>query len=236
MSRRNQFKSAFTLAVAALSLLSVGNQVQATVFSDDFNGYSGNQNNAQFQSNLEISHSGTSPGWSSTGGGAIHAVDLANLNGQNNPSNYAPMIWQDNVLTQAAGIAANVSGFTYSVNFDASAAVYAAGGQATQAHDAIKVDVLRSDNSVLASYMHAPGAWTGNMLFGSDSFQYIGDGSGDVRLRIGPNTAGDGHFQGSIDNIVVNFADAGINVPEPATATLALLGLGGLMMRRRRAS
>jgi hypothetical protein len=39
----------------------------------------------------------------------------------------------------------------------------------------------------------------------------------------------------NIDAVVIDYtAPAIVNVPEPATATLAMLGLGGLMMRRRR--
>jgi hypothetical protein len=45
------------------------------------------------------------------------------------------------------------------------------------------------------------------MAFAADGFQYTGDGSGDVRLRIkpvGPQTSG--RFHGAIDNIIVRKA------------------------------
>ena len=53
------------------------------------------------------------------------------------------------------------------------------------AGDALLIEVLRADNSVLASTTNAPGAWTGKMTFTPANFEYKGDGSGDVRLRIG---------------------------------------------------
>jgi len=92
----------------------------------------------------------------------------------------------------------------YRVNFEVSAAVYAGSSQATQAGDALLIEVLRADNSVLASTTNAPGAWTGKMTFTPASFHYKGDGSGDVRLRIGPaGTMNSGRFHGAIDNIMV---------------------------------
>ena len=119
------------------------------------------------------------------------------------------MIWQDNVITSGA-IGANASGQVYRVNFEASPAVYAASNseQATEAGDALLIEVLRSDNRVLASHNCSPGAWTGAMAFAADGFQYTGDGSGDVRLRIkpaGPQTSG--RFHGAIDNIIVRKAE-----------------------------
>ena len=84
------------------------------------------------------------------------------------------------------------------------ATVYAGSSQATQAGDALLIEVLRADNSVLAGTTNAPGAWTGKMTFTPASFQYKGDGSGDVRLRIGPaGTMNSGRFHGAIDNIMV---------------------------------
>jgi hypothetical protein len=113
------------------------------------------------------------------------------------------MIFEDNVITSRA-IAANVAGHAYRVNFEASAAVYNGLSQATQAGDALLFEVLRGDNSVLASITKAPGAWTGKMAFAPASLDYKGDGSGDVRLRIGPaKTMNSGRFHGVIDNVTV---------------------------------
>jgi hypothetical protein len=184
--------------------------------AENFNSYSGTQNAIQWQSGLKVAHSGSVTGWTKTGENSMHAVDRANRAGQSNPQNWAVMIWQDNVLTSGA-IAANASGQVYRVEFEASAAVYAATHpqQATQAGDALLIEVLRGDGRVLASHRHSPGAWTGTLAFAAAGFQYTGDGSGDVRLRIkpaGPQTSG--RFHGAIDNIIVR--KAAVRSPKPA--------------------
>jgi len=185
-------------------------QLQITVagspgvlFAGNFNRYSGNQNETQYQSSLKVACNGNVAGWTHAGTSVMHAVDRANPAGQSNPSDWAVMIWQDNVITSHA-FDANAAGHAYCVNFEAGAAVYADASQATKAGDALLVEVLRKDNSVLASHTHAPGAWTGKMAFTAASFQYTGDGSGNVRLRIGPSGPMDsGRFQGAIDNVIV---------------------------------
>jgi hypothetical protein len=190
-------------------------QLQITVagasgvhFSEKFNRYNGEQNETQDQSGLKVAHSGTVVGWSHAGAGAMHAVDRANQAGQSHPSDWAVMIFEDNVITSKA-IGANVAGQSYRVNFELSAAVYNGASQATQAGDALLIEVLRADNSILASTTKAPGAWTGKMAFTPTSLEFKGDGSGDIRLRIGPAGAGkSGRFHGAIDTIIVKDADS----------------------------
>ena len=55
--------------------------------------------------------------------------------------------------------------------------------------------MLLGDNTVLASHTYSPGAWTGDMAFTPVSFQYIGNGGSDVRLRVGPEILNLGRFQ-----------------------------------------
>jgi hypothetical protein len=175
-------------------------------FDENFNSYSATQNTVQWQRGLKVAHSGSVTGWTKTGFHAMHAVDRANRAGQSNPPNWAVMIWQDNVITSGA-IAANAPGQVYQIDFEVSAAVYAATSpqEATKAGDALLVEVLRGDDSVLASHRHSPGAWTGAMAFVAAGFQYTGDGSGDIRLRIkGPQASG--RFHGAIDNIILRKA------------------------------
>ncbi len=174
-------------------------------FAENFSRYSGNQNGTQYQSGLKVAYHGNVAGWTHAGTGTIHAVDRANSAGQLNPPNWAVMIWQDNVITSRS-FAANAAGHAYCVNFEAGAAVYADThpDQATRSGDALLIEVLRGDNSVLARHIHEPGAWTGKMAFVAATFEYKGDGSGDIRLRIGPSgTLTSGRFQGAIDNVIV---------------------------------
>lgn len=222
-----------TRLICCVLLMLGGSAAAATIFTEDFNSYAGNQNSTQADTGLEVAFGGSVAGWSASGAGVMHAVDLANLGGQSNPSDWAIMFWQDNVITQASAIAANESGTSYEVTFDYGAAVYGAGNysQRTGAGDAILVEVLRADNSVLASNTFAPGAWdAGNYnLDGglSGTLAYIGDGTGNVRLRIGPAVGNQSRFEGEIDNISVDL------IPEPSVALLGAVG-ALLLLRRRR--
>ena len=188
------------LAFGLLACLSAPAGAQ-TIFTEDFNGYVGNQNNTQGNTGLNVAHTGSVSGWSTSGAGTMHAVDFG-------ASDWAIMFWQDNVITQTVGIAANESGTSYEVTFDFGTADYA-GGQGTGAGDSILVEVLRGDDSVLASNTFTLGAWgDGNYNLEAGlqgTLGYGGDGTGDVRLRIGP-AAGNfnqGRFAGEIDNLSV---------------------------------
>lgn len=197
-----------------------------TIFTEDFNGYAGNQNDSQSDTALDVAHTGTVTGWSNSGSGTMHAVDLGS-------SDWAIMFYQNNVITQSVGIGANDSGTSYEVTFDYGTGVYSQLSQKTEAVDGLLVEVLRADNSVLASNTFTPGAWgAGNYNLDAGltgTLPYVGDGTGVVRLRIGPDgPLNSGNFEGEIDNISVD------SVPEPTTT--ALLGLGGLalILRRRK--
>ena len=204
--------------------------VTTTIFTEDFNSYSGNQNGTQSDTGLEVAHTGNVAGWTNAGSGTIHAVDLANLGGQSNPSDWAVMFFQNNVITQAAGIAANEVGKSYDVTFDYGTGVYAQLSQMTEATDSLLVEVLRGDNSVLASDTFTPGAWgAGNHNLDAGlqgTLSYTGDGTGNVRLRIGPTAPlTSGNFEGEIDNLTVTVGAAptitgtvvGQNVDDNAT-------------------
>jgi hypothetical protein len=176
------------------------------LLNENFNGYTGNQNGLQYQTGLKVSHSGTVPGWGRTGGGVAHAVDRTGGGLE------AVMIWQDNVITLDSAIAANQSGETYHVDFVAAPATYVENTQATTADDAMVIDVLRGDDSVLATYTCYPGVF-GAASFSPFSFQYVGDGSGGVRMRVGPLAAA-GHFCGAIDNLRVATNYVPLSPPE----------------------
>jgi len=167
-------------------------------FAESFRRYRGTQNNVQWQSARRVAYLGTVPGWQVAGEGALHAVDC----GDGTEPDWGVMLWQDNVLTSST-IGANHKGTTYRVELEVSAAVYAQAEQATQAGDAVRIAVLRADGSVLAEQRCEPGAWTGAMQFAARALDYAGDGSGDVRLRIGPADAPRGRFQGAVRRIVV---------------------------------
>jgi hypothetical protein len=135
----------------------------------------------------------------------MHAVDRSMRTSEValTPSDWAIMIFKDNVITSGE-IEANTSGKSYQVSFEASPAVYGDLSQATKAGDALVVEVLRKDGSVLKKIEHTLGAWSGKSAFAPAQFSYQGNGSGDIRLRIGAagNTIDD-RFKGAIDNLIV---------------------------------
>ena len=154
---------------------------------------------------------------------------------QGGAGDYAVMIFGNNVVTQKTGFAgANTSGVTYYASYDIGPTVYTDPNQATQAGDTFVVDLLRANDSVLASNAVAPGAWTGNQTFSQSYFSYVGDGSGPLRLRLSSGNT-QTRFVGAIDNMA--FWDT-VPVPEPSACATALAGAAcggyGLWRRRRR--
>ena len=66
------------------------------------------------------------------------------------------------------------------------------------------MEVLRKDGSVLKSFEHTLGAWSGKSEFATTQFSYQGDGSGDIRLRIrAAGSKTDDRFIGAIDNLTL---------------------------------
>ena len=102
-------------------------------------------------------------------------------------------------------MAANVSGKSYDVRFNAGPSVWAACGQATLAGDGLVFKILRADGSELATHTTLPEAWAGTQTFAPDSFTYVGDGTGVVRLSIetNANASGTSRFAGAVDDIVI---------------------------------
>jgi hypothetical protein len=173
------------------------------IFIESFGGYKGTQNATQTTTGLNVAHDGKVLGWTGLGRGFMHAVDRSFKGGEVTPSDWAIMIFDDNVLT-SADIDANTTGTTYRVAFETSPAVYSQKTQATQATDTLRIDVLRKDGSVLKSFKHAPGAWKGQTEFSAVGFDYTGDGSGSLRLRIAAEGASkSGRFAGAIDNLII---------------------------------
>ena len=167
------------------------------LFQEDFAGFTGTLvAGAQGGTGLDLAHSGSVTGWSKAGSGTMHAVDLGS-------SDWAIMFWADNVIT-SSGVVANDSGQSYELTFDYGTASWS-GTDGTRAGDGLLVEILRADDTVLASNTFLPGAWgPGNYNLDAGlqgSVSYTGDGSGDVRIRIGSLNAG--AFNGSIDNLLL---------------------------------
>jgi hypothetical protein len=106
------------------------------------------------------------------------------------------MFWQS-ILSRAAGHSYGAAGIWH-------ASVYGDLSQVTKAGDTLLVEVLRKDGSVLKSFEHTPGAWSGKSAFAAARFDYQGDGSGDVRLCVGTAVKKTSDcFTGATDNLIV---------------------------------
>lgn len=223
-------------AALATGLLAATAQA-VPIFSEDFNSISGSLSQTQLSTGLDFGPNINVTGWTAVGGNALHMIDLDETAG----TNYAAQLFggisgslAPNTLTLNTGIAANANGTEYVVDFIADATVGAGNGAASQAADGLKIEILRGDNSVLATYSNTAehGAFatsndgSSTQVLEADSFTYIGDGTGNVRIRISSVRENQTSFGGVIDDLSVS------EVPEPGS--LALLGLGGLLVARRR--
>jgi hypothetical protein len=193
----------------------------APLFSESFGSYLGNQNAKQFGTGLRVAHSGLLRGWSSTGSNSVHAVERLATSGQ---SDWAVMIFKDNVLTSPE-LEANTVGRPYRVEFETSPAVYAAPEQGTINGDGLVFDILRRDGTIIKSFEQLTGSWRDGMAFAQRRFDYQGDGSGPIRIRISSSRSlVDDRFKGALDNLSV--FDASFSGPVVPLRSLQSLNAG----------
>ena len=201
-SKRLSFR---TCAVLALSLL-VGrvaySEPASALFTEDFNGEAALiGRNYQAQTFLPVKHGHELPGWTKQGDDMpVHWVEQS-------PGNWALMLVanraQQNIFTQKKGMTVNDKGHVYTVSLDAGPAVYAGLSQETAAGDQIAVELLRSDGTVLWKRMVTPGKWRGKPVMENHTFNYEGDGTGPLRLRLSPVYTSGVRFFGAIDHIQI---------------------------------
>lgn len=220
-----------TTAIALLTMASLtsGHAAGAAIYTENFNRYTPTpSSDFQIDTNLKLSAYGDVTAWTKFGTNALHAVDRGG-------NDWAMMLFDRNWILMNSAIAANASGTSYTVSFDIAAAVYKGRQQRSVAGDTLRFEVINSLDAVIASFDYATPAWTGNALnpFVPSSFTYMGNGSGDVRLRISDPLIND-HFGGAIDNLAFSLTNN--TVPEPTTGLLLLGGLSAIALMRRRSS
>ena len=221
-------------ALAALAFCSLPARAGILV-NFDLNGITNAQiSSLQYQTGNQLVFGATLTDWTKSGFNAVHAIQLSGST-PGGPGNYAIMIFDDNLITQQTPFAANTLNQTYYVSYDIGPTVYSNPAQATQAGDALRVNLLRGDSSILASSVVAPGAWAGVQTFSRAYFSYVGDGTGDLRIQMRSDTP-NGRFSGAVDNMAFwNSVPTPIGaVPEPGTWAAAALLVGGAAFVRWR--
>ena len=170
------------------------------LFVEEFNGLVGGGAAFQPGTGRALKHSARVAGWDARGFNAIHAV-------QRSDKTWALQILATekghNTLTLRVGIAANEKGQMYTMRFQAGPTVYGDPKKATRKDDRFAIELLRPDGSMLKQHVVAPGAWAGRETFTRHTFNYQGDGSGDLRLRISPVPTGEPGFTGAISHLQV---------------------------------
>lgn len=176
------------------------------VYAENFNAFTApeaNFNGGQVHTDLAVAFGGTLPGWTVEGFNEPHAVDVGNRYGvEADERNFALMLIHGTLETALTG--ANASGASYEVSLLTGPAVYQDPDQATGEDDGLIIEIVRSDDTVLATHTHRPGAWSGEMAQQPVRFEYTGDGSGDLRLRIRPVNPDAGRFASAIDDLAVH--------------------------------
>jgi len=108
----------------------------------------------------------------------------------------------ENIMTLNKPFAANEKGSDYTISVDVGPGVYEMPIQATRQGDKLKLELLREDDSVLASFDLYPRKFDDKNVYDSTMLPYKGDGSGGLRFRISPQGSA-GRFYGAIDHLQV---------------------------------
>ncbi|NCW27090.1 MAG: hypothetical protein EBV83_02140, partial [Verrucomicrobia bacterium] len=211
-----------TVSLAVTSASATGGPLLAASFDDILSLPS----DIQYQTGLPIVSGASPAGWDKQGLDAVWMVNYGTTS-----TNWAVMIQKDNSITLTSGINANESGVAYRVSFDLGATVGHLASSATQASDTLALRVVDGGGDWVAQAEIAPGAWTGIQSFTRKSFNYVGTGSGPVRLKVedASFSAISDHFVGAIDNISITpFSENLISGSAKITATTTIPLNGGI--------
>ena len=168
--------------------------------TESFNTATGTAHKPQRDTRLPLMHTGSVAGWQhASKNHDLRCVDR----GSNEATDWAVMIGGETTLTSSK-FNANKAGKAYRVSVELSPTVYLSVKQATLASDAVVIELLREDGTVLKRFDYSVGAWAQKMDFETVEFSYVGDGSGQVQVRISANTEGADRLAGAMDNLTVS--------------------------------
>ncbi|MDA1229184.1 MAG: PSD1 and planctomycete cytochrome C domain-containing protein [Planctomycetota bacterium] len=114
-----------------------------------------------------------------------------------------------NALVSRDSFAINARDQVYSIRLAVSPTVWEHPAQATSVADGIRIRLVRPDDSVAQQFSAQPGSWheAGSQAkFVPFEFKYVGDGSGDLRIRL-ESLKHEGRFGGAIDDLSIHAAN-----------------------------
>ncbi len=168
------------------------------ILHETFDGLSG-ATGSQCQTGFTVFTAGAVSGWTASGFNAAHGVEWQ-------AGNRAVSFYDSNALTLNAGVSANDAGVIYQVSFVGGPSVWNNCVQATAPGDGVIMEILRGNDTVLATHTYFPTPWATRRAMTPAGFTYVGDGSGTVRVRLSDNLADD-RFGGAIDQLKIRVAD-----------------------------
>jgi len=101
---------------------------------------------------------------------------------------------------------ANTKGKTYRVSMKIAPSVWASAVQATSERDGVIVNILKEDGTVLISHSSKPGAWNGGQNanhYQLQTFDYTGDGRGQIQIFLRSFPLHTGRFGGAVDDLKI---------------------------------
>lgn len=111
-----------------------------------------------------------------------------------------------NVIQTKQRLPANAAGRRYRVSFQMAPTVWANASQASSALDGVQIRMLKSKQLPLVEHIVRPGAWNAaaHAPFRRESFEYTGDGDGDLTIQLAPFPPNSGRFGGAVDDLTVH--------------------------------
>lgn len=121
-----------------------------------------------------------------------------------------------NALFSHDAFPVNVQDEVYTLRIAVSPTVWALATQATSAEDGIRIRLVKPDNSVAHQFIAQPGSWqeAGTQTkFVPFEFTYVGDGGGDLRIRL-DSLKHQERFGGALDDLSIHAADGTVLLAE----------------------